>query len=247
VIAAMLLAAAGAATPVAEREPGTHIAFVGELVWIREMNPCVPGTPLRDGETALQAAEAANARLKPKAGATAREQAAALAARCFPFNHAFRARYRVLESMAGIPPAAEVEFDIADHYGTPSFTRQPHALLVVTIDGAEAYLQKYQGIDVDPLESGGWAMCGSLRDHPDAKAPASEPLAFVGEDSAFDVSEFKAADLEKLRNDPDFEVAGTTAHCRRGVPAAKALRFLQDGVLKARGVVLEPAPAPAVR
>ena len=230
-----------ATVAVAAPEPGTHIAFVGERVSVVEVNPCDRDEPMRAGESISEACE----RVDPGAVGTATtvesEDGQVLEAiRMPPFDHVFKARYRVVEPLAGIVPGPELEFYIADHYGTPAFSAWPNALLVVTLDDGEAYLQKYIASSAHPLRDGGWAVCGplSLGEH---ESPPPRELEFArpmrdmrGEDPAW---------IEEMRAEPDLRVEGNALYCRRGLPVEEALDYLRNGVLKAREVSLEPAPA----
>jgi hypothetical protein len=228
---AALLAVAVVSAPAeaTEREPGTHIAFIGEFVSLDEEEV--------EGDDSCESGDAEPDR--PAVGdGTAPEPLDAI---CIPhFNQVFDARYRVVQPLAGDAHAAELAFRIADHYGMPSFTEVRHALLVVTLDDDGNYLQKYMGFGAYRVAGGGWATCG--QDASNVRpAPAARPLTFLepiralrGEDPA---------DIAAWRADPYLRVEGSKLYCASGVPVDEYLAYLRDGVLAARHVVLEPEVA----
>ena len=226
ILAALLAVATGTTVSVArEREPGTHIAFVGELISFKQLDPCAEAPPPGELTTGPVSPEV-------------RKELERL--RCLGMDELFEARYRVEAPVAGMPPATEVTFRMGSHRGRPPFLQQRHALLVVTLDEGGAWLQKYQGYSVYRLARGGWATCG--QDASAARrAPSARPLPFV--EPIRDLRGEDAAQVAKWRVDPGLRISGEQLFCARGVPVGEYLDYLRNGVLEARGVVLEPAPA----
>jgi len=242
VILAALLAVAVVEPLPADRERGTHIAIVGEFVSSREMNPCDPDAPLREGESVADAAATAKASAKTTDARTPTEQVVVLESMCLPLDRVYEARFRVTEPVAGVPPSSEVTFRLASHRGLPSFLAPGHALLVLTLEGDRVRLQKYMGFGVHRLAGGGWATCGQDRSAA-RQPPPSHPLAF-----AEPLQSLVGADPARIaqwREDPDVRIEGDSLYCARGVPLADYVDYLRRGVLAARGVVLEPPPQAA--
>lgn len=226
--AALAVAVGSATTPVVEREPGTHIAFVGELISLVEDKSEGSCDSEEAPSTAPPVAAEGNA-------------PGPLESICIPhFNRVFEARYRVVERLAGDLQATELAFRIADHRGTPPFAQLEHALLVVTLDEDGAYLQEYMGFGAHRLVDGGWATCG--QDESAARTPPSaRPLPFA--EPIRDLRGDDAAQVAGWRADPDLRIEDGQLFCARGVPLDEYLDYLREGVLAARGVVLEAAPA----
>jgi hypothetical protein len=228
-LAALLAVAAAAATPPPERElePGPHIAFIGEFVSLEE----------DDSDGSCESEE--ESRAEPSATAEG-DGPTPLDVICIPnFNSVFEARYRVVARLAGDPHAPEVVFNVADHYGVPSFTQLRHALLVVTLREDHAYLQKYIGFGVYRVAGGGWATCGQ-DDSTAREAPKARPLTYL--EPIRDLRGEDPRDVAAWRADPYLRIEGSKLYCARGVPVEEYLDYLRDGVLAARGVVLEPPP-----
>jgi hypothetical protein len=211
VVATVPVAAAPVATTYAAP---TTIAFVGEQLALHELpTPC--------SATEVQV------------------EAVADGADCV-LQYEFAARYRVVRELAGRAPATELELRFADRYGFPRFAEFRHALLVVTVAGDVATLQKYQGYEVFPTADGDWATCGAPFGS-GANGPAPEPLEFAESAVVEDVRERSPAWIAARYADARYVLADGVVRCRLGVRVQALLQALRVGVLRARGVELAPA------
>lgn len=218
-----LLAVSGAALPAAaepvdERTVET-LVFVGELISIEPMaNPCEEESK-RTGTLG-----------------------------CIIMDELYRARYRVVQPVAGTAANTEVAFQVADHYGFPAFANTPHALLFVAVTGDGNWLHKYQGIPMHRTTEGRWAACGEV-DHrriDDALSPRAKPLAFAEPIARRDAVPRATWErmLPRWKERPDtYRITQEELHCLKGIPVQDTYEIVRQGVMKAREVPLPPWPA----
>ncbi|WP_052632102.1 hypothetical protein [Pseudoxanthomonas suwonensis] len=209
-LAALLLSLAAFAAMAAEDDPPPTFAFVGRLLSIEpEPDPC----------------------------AAKNRQSGELA--CLMLDSLWRARYRVLQPVAGRQADEVVEFLVADHYGFPPFARFPQALLFVSQGPDGAWLHKYQGIAVFPTRDGQWASCGQpFARRSDAPVPAPRPIAYRDDLDAG--TTIDRAELRQRFEPDDYTVVDGHLRCRRGLPLPELYEGVRSGVMRARGVPLPP-------
>ena len=92
------------------------------------------------------------------------------------FDQVYRARYEILEVVAGTPASREVTFTVADHFGDPEFAHYASALLFLGHDDEGWYLHKYKAFPVQRTNDGDWATCGLPNTRP---ALVPEPISFA--------------------------------------------------------------------
>lgn len=212
------LALPAAAEPVEERTAET-LVFVGELITIEPMpDPCEEE----------------------------RKRTGALD--CIIMDELYRARYRVVQSVAGTNPGTEVTFQVADHYGFPAFANTPHALLFVAVTDDGNWLHKYQGIPMHRTTDGVWAACGEV-DHrrvDEALSHRAKPLTFaepiVRRDAVPREAWKRMLPWWKERRDT-YRITNGEVTCLKGISVQETYEIVRQGVMKAREVPLPPWPA----
>lgn len=206
-----------AAEPVDERTVET-LVFVGELISIEPMaNPCEEESN-RTGTLG-----------------------------CIIMDELYRARYRVVQPVAGTTSNAEVAFQVADHYGFPAFANTPHALLFVAVTDDGNWLHKYQGVPMHRTEDGEWAACGEVdrRGVDKALSHRAKPLTFAAPIARRDAVPPDAWERMlpwwKERRDT-YRITKDQVHCLKGISVRETYEIVRQGVMKAREVPLPPWP-----
>ena len=166
---------------------------------------------------------------------------------CIIMDELYRARYRVVQPVAGTKADTEVTFQVADHYGFPAFANTPHALLFVAVTDDGNWLHKYQGIPMHRTTDGRWAACGEV-DHrrvDDALSPRAKPLKFAEPIARHDAV---APDAWKRmlpwwkEHADTYRITDGQVRCLKGIPVQEAYEIVRQGVMKAREVPLPPWP-----
>jgi len=217
-----LLAVYGAALPAAaepaEERTVETLVFVGELISIEPMaNPCEEESK-RTGTLG-----------------------------CIIMDELYRARYRVVQPVAGTTADTEVTFQVADHYGFPAFANTPRALLFVAVTDDGNWLHKYQGIPMHRTTDGRWAACGEVehRRVDDALSPRAKPLTFAEPIARRDAVPREAwkrmLPWWKERADT-YLITDGQVRCLKGIPVQQVYEIVRQGVMKAREVPLPPWP-----
>ena len=167
---------------------------------------------------------------------------------CITMDSLYRARYRVLQRIAGSYPGDVITFDIADHYGFPKFARYRNAVLFVGLYDDRPWLHKYQGIAVHRTVAGQWASCGEIeyRRKGEPVPPQVKPLRF--EHDIASVGEISEAGWMEILRDwqtsheaMDHRIERGRIRCTRGILLEDLYDIVRDGVMRARGVVLPPS------
>lgn len=211
-----LAAFAAAAEVEVETDPPPTFAFVGQLLSIEPApDPC----------------EAKN------------RQSGELV--CLTMDALWRARYRVLQPVAGRHTDEVVEFLVADHYGFPPFARFPQALLFVSQDADGAWLHKYQGIAVFPVRDGQWAACGQPFAARGDGVPVPAPRPIDYRDDLDAGTEVEQDELHQRFAPGDYTVVDGRLRCIRGLRLPELYEGVRSGVMRARGVPLPPWPGDA--
>lgn len=217
-----LLAVFGGALPAAAEpaDEGTveTLVFVGELISMEPMaNPCEEESK-RTGTLS-----------------------------CIIMDELYRARYRVVQSVAGTTANTEVTFQVADHYGFPAFANTPHALLFVAVTDDGNWLHKYQGVPMHRTQDGQWAACGEVdyRGVDEALSHRAKPLTFAEPIARRDAVPREAwkrmLPWWKERADT-YRIKDGQVRCLKGIPVQEAYEIVRQGVMKAREVPLPPWP-----
>lgn len=217
-----LLAAFGAALPAAA-EPADErtvetLVFVGELISMEPMaNPCEEESK-RTGTLS-----------------------------CIIMDELYRARYRVVQPVAGTTADTEVTFQVADHYGFPAFANTPHALLFVAVTDDGSWLHKYQGVPMHRTTDGQWAACGEVdyRGVDEALSHRAKPLTFaepIARRDAVSREAWKRMQSWWKERPDTYRIKDGQVRCLKGIPVQEAYEIVRQGVMKAREVDLPPWP-----
>lgn len=167
---------------------------------------------------------------------------------CIFMDDLYRARYRVVQPVAGTTANTEVTFQVADHYGFPAFANTPHALLFVAVTDDGNWLHKYQGVPMHRTADGRWAACGEVdyRGIDEALSHRAKPLTFAEPIARRDAVPREAWDrmLPWWKKHGDtYRITGGEVRCLRGIPVQETYEIVRQGVMKAREVPLPPWPA----
>lgn len=217
VLAVFAMAPPAFADPAQARTAETRV-FVGELIAIEPMaNPCEE------------------------------ERKRTGSASCIVMDELYRARYRVVQPVAGTTANTEITFQVADHYGFPAFARTPHALLFVAVTDDGHWLHKYQGVPMHRTTDGQWAACGEVdrRGVDKALAHRAKPLAFaepIARREAVPQDAWKRMLPWWKEHADTYRVAKGHVHCLKGIPVREAYEIVRQGVMTAREVPLPPWP-----
>ena len=160
---------------------------------------------------------------------------------CITLDAVYEATYEIEQVLVGSTPQRSVTFNIADHYGFPSFAEYNYALLFIN-RGEESWLHKYQGYAVHRTTSDEWASCGNPYDDRAGDEPRdlseisfARPLTTLGELSAAGAS---------LRFDERYvEIEDGKVFCRKGIYVEQLYSIVREGVLKAREIEAPPLSA----
>lgn len=166
---------------------------------------------------------------------------------CIFMDDLYRARYRVVQPVAGTTANTEVTFQVADHYGFPAFANTPHALLFVAVTGDGNWLHKYQGVPMHRTTDGQWAACGEVdyRNVDNALSHRAKQLTFAEPIARRDAVPREAwkrmLPWWKERADT-YRIKDGQVRCLKGIPLQEAYEIVRQGVMKAREVPLPPWP-----
>lgn len=148
---------------------------------------------------------------------------------CISMDSYYRARYRIVETIHGIAPGPDIEFDVGSHYGDLDWVNARHALLFVYLhDDAPHWLHKYQGFAVFPTADGGWATCGDTGTYD--KLPLQD-IEFSPALIVDDTSRLTPIAIEKRWDPAVYAVVDGTVRCRRGVPLEAIVTYVDREVL----------------
>lgn len=166
---------------------------------------------------------------------------------CIIMDELYRARYRVVQPVAGTTANTEVTFQVADHYGFPVFANTPHALLFIAVTDDGNWLHKYQGVPMHRTEDSQWAACGEVdyRGVDEALSHRAKPLTFAEPIARRDAvpREVWKRMLPRWKEHPDtYRITKDELHCLKGIPVQDAYEIVRQGVMKAREVPLPPWP-----
>jgi hypothetical protein len=166
---------------------------------------------------------------------------------CIFMDDLYRARYRVVQPVAGTTADTEVTFQVADHYGFSAFANTPHALLLVAVTDDGNWLHKYQGVPMHRTQDGQWAACGEVdyRGVDEALSHRAKPLTFAEPIARCDAVPREAwkrmQSWWKERADT-YRIKDGQVRCLKGIPVQEAYEIVRQGVMKAREVPLPPWP-----
>ena len=166
---------------------------------------------------------------------------------CIIMDELYRARYRVVQPVAGTTADTEVTFQVADHYGFPAFANTPHAFLFVAVTDDGNWLHKYQGVPMHRTTDGQWAACGEVdyRGVDEALSHRAKPLTFAEPIARRDAMPREAwkrmLPWWKERADT-YRIKDGQVRCLKGIPVQEAYEIVRQGVMKAREVPLPPWP-----
>ena len=166
---------------------------------------------------------------------------------CIIMDELYRARYRVVQPVAGTTANTEVTFQVADHYGFPAFARNPHALLFVAVTDDGNWLHKYQGIPMHRTTGGSWAACAEVdyRGVDKALSHRAQPLTFaepIARRSALPRDTWEQMLPWWKQHGDTYRVTRGQVHCLKGIPVQETYEIVRQGVMKAREVSLPPWP-----
>ncbi|MCH2091812.1 MAG: hypothetical protein MK141_09610 [Pseudoxanthomonas sp.] len=166
---------------------------------------------------------------------------------CIFMDDLYRARYRVVQPVAGTTANTEVTFQVADHYGFPAFANTPHALLFVAVTDDGNWLHKYQGVPMHRTTNGQWAACGEVdyRGVDEALSHRAKPLTFaepVARRDAVPREAWKRMQSWWKERPDTYRIKDGQVRCLKGIPVQEAYEIVRQGVMKAREVPLPPWP-----
>lgn len=166
---------------------------------------------------------------------------------CIIMDELYRARYRVVQPVAGTTANKEVTLQVADHYGFPAFANTPHALLFVAVTDDGNWLHKYQGIPMHRTTDGQWAACGEVdyRNVDNALSHRAKPLTFaepIARRDAVSREAWKRMQSWWKERPDTYRIKDGQVRCLKGIPVQEAYEIVRQGVMKARGVPLPPWP-----
>ncbi len=166
---------------------------------------------------------------------------------CIFMDDLYRARYRVVQPVAGTTANTEVTFQVADHYGFPAFANTPHALLFVAVTDDGNWLHKYQGVPMHRTAEGQWAACGEVdrRGVDKALSHRAKPLTFAEPIARREAVTQEVWDrmLPWWKESADtYRITDGQVRCLKGTPVQEAYEIVRQGVMKAREVPLPGWP-----
>lgn len=151
----------------------------------------------------------------------------------------FSAKYRIIQSVYGSFDGAEIEFQVFDHYGTPTFAQYQHVLLFVVLFEGKYYHSKYMFDPVYRTKSGRWAGPYSTDDydHEYNKKTRVKPEV-IDFDKPVEINLSASASEVKVKKwypQPYYAIHGDKITAVYGNYVEDLFRLKQGGVLKARG------------
>jgi hypothetical protein len=155
-------------------------------------------------------------------------------------DNAFKAKYKIIETVFGNYGNDTIEFEVYDHYGDPAFSRFDFALLYVSRgkDG-KLYHEKYMYSDVYKTIDGRWAgPYQSLDYNHDFNKNTTvkpEPVSFR-ETISFDVTKLDNETIQEYYPEPYFIIKDGRAYVKMGNFVEDLFKLKKDGFLKARGL-----------
>ncbi|MBX7169930.1 MAG: hypothetical protein K1X72_03160 [Pyrinomonadaceae bacterium] len=154
-----------------------------------------------------------------------------------PFNHAYKAKYKIIQNVYGDYQGELIEFEAFDHYGYPAFAEFKNVLLFVSEYKGKLYHEKYQYFDVYQTKNGKWAGCGDPYQFEEFhRKPVKTFNLEFNEPVIYDLSRFNAKQRKEFYPLPFFRIEGNKAVCLRGAYIDELFQVKRNGVLKARKV-----------
>lgn len=153
----------------------------------------------------------------------------------------FNARYEIHELLAGEYEGKTIDFAVYDHYGTPKFSKQEHAVIYLFQAGNGYFHHKYSYDTLNPVKGEGFAFCGDpyadyepkeIDEHgredleafdfsPSIQFKLSDYLSKDEDREHMDQDEIREEFLNVMRkfSPPAFKVRGNKATCKMGMTA----------------------------
>lgn len=154
----------------------------------------------------------------------------------FLLDHAFRARYHVLQVFCGALTSPQIEFEAYDHYGTPAFAQFETVVLFVSREDGQFVQQKYQYANVYETVDGSWAGCGDpYQFEPKVHRGRirAKPVKFK-RPVVFSVAGLSEKEIRRRYSPQFFTQRGDSVICTAGATLAEIFAVKRNGVLKAR-------------
>ena len=163
---------------------------------------------------------------------------------------AFKARYRVLDLVHGDYDGEIVDFKAYDHYGFPPFAKRDVAMIYLSEHEGALYHVKYQFDEVFPTADGRYAGCGDpyfyLDEEEIEKRPLEDinfvpPVVFKISDQLIRKRDYddyteeaiaeNRAEVKAYYTEPNFEIRGDRAVCKKGVYPDELFRIMAETYL----------------
>ena len=152
-------------------------------------------------------------------------------------DRAFKAKYKVIQKVYGNYEKDIIEFEVYDHYGTPSFSNYQNVLLFVSEYGGKLYHEKYQYFDVYKTKDGRWASCGDSFRFDEYHLKQLKPVSLeFAEPVVFDLEKLATKQIKEFYPKPFFAIEGNKAVCLMGNYLDELFWVKRTGVLKARRI-----------
>ncbi len=151
---------------------------------------------------------------------------------------AFKAKYKVIETVFGKYDKDTIEFEVYDHRGVPAFSKFNFTLLYVS-KGSDSilYHEKYMYSNVYKTTDGRWAGPYESDDysHRYNKNTSVRPVPILFRDSIFfDIKEMDTVSIKRLYPEPYFKIENGKAYPIMGNYIQELFQLKRDGTLKAR-------------
>lgn len=154
-----------------------------------------------------------------------------------PFDSAFKAEYKIIQSIYGKYDKDIIEFKAYDHYGYPPFAEHKNVLLFVSKHNDKYYHEKYQYFDVYKTKDGRWASCGDPYKFDDIHRKNIKAINIeFKEPLFFDLTKFNDRYVKEVFIEPYFKLDNKKAECLMGTYVNDLFEVKKEGVLKARGL-----------
>jgi hypothetical protein len=154
------------------------------------------------------------------------------------FDRKYQAKFKVLDTVYGKYPHAEIEFEVFSHgQNPPYFTKYKTVLMYVSRFGDIWIHEKYLFNPVYSTEDGSWAGCGDPY-----RGVYGQPERIVSAENVyfdppveFDLEGLSPEEIEKRYPKDHFIRGRKTATCYRGARPHSLFVVKRESVLKARG------------
>jgi hypothetical protein len=155
-----------------------------------------------------------------------------------PMDNAFKARYKVIQTVFGNYDNDTIDFEVYDHYGDPPFSKFEFVLLYVTKgNDGKLYHEKYMYSDVYKTVDGRWAGPYEPQDFNDGfnknTTAKPEPISFE-KPVSFDVTKLDKESIQEYYPEPYYKVKDGKAYVKMGNYAADLFKLKKDGYIKRR-------------